>query len=63
MSPLQNALLEIVKELEDAIVYFSSVEAALIERGQLDHGEAATHLLSQSRKLTRLRSIVSALPV
>jgi hypothetical protein len=62
-TPLQKVLIEIVKELEETIVYLAAVETALVQNGVLREGEAGTHELEQSRKLTNVRSMISLLPV
>jgi hypothetical protein len=61
LTSLQNALTEIVKQLEESISYVAALEAALIENQTVLPGQAATHLAEQSRKLNNARYLISLL--
>ena len=48
MSPLQDALLSIVSDLEESLVHAAALEKALIERRLLAEGEVDNYLASQA---------------
>jgi hypothetical protein len=58
-SPLQQALIEIVKNIEETMTYLAAMEAALVENGRLQEGDIGGHLMAQKKKLANARSLIS----
>jgi hypothetical protein len=63
MPILKETLTEIVKTLEETIIYLAAVENALIENGGLERGEARMYVPLQTQKTTtKVRRMISHLP-